>query len=146
MEICVGMICGSLPCLKPLYHHIKHGGRSPTTISTSSRTASHSTSKWLRSRDRNSKYSPQKSVDLELEERNIRSKSEESILPRAHTDRNADPEYAAVPVAGGALGHGLGAGIVRTTEVEFRTEKIGEESSPRGMPRTAWGADEDRRF
>lgn len=28
LEICIGMICGSLPCIKPLYTRLRHGNKS----------------------------------------------------------------------------------------------------------------------
>jgi hypothetical protein len=73
MEICVAMICGSIPCLKPLYHHIT--GRSKSKISSSS--SSHPSNGTGAFRSKHTKYG----VDISVL-REDRSKSQESILPR----------------------------------------------------------------
>ena len=77
---------------------------------------------WPGRKNRNSKYGSQKPVKLD-----DFSKSEEAILPKARLERDVEAGPGAIGNVGGG---GFGVGIVRTTELEFRTETVDGLSGP----------------
>ncbi|PVH91880.1 hypothetical protein DM02DRAFT_702580 [Periconia macrospinosa] len=119
MEICVGMICGSLPCLKPLYHRIKGGTRIPSQKSSSY--ASGFAGIMDGSRAKNGKSSANEFINLE-----DRSKSEDSILPRNRQHDDIELCLKASQQSDGELSAPKDilptTGILRTTELQFRSE------------------------
>ncbi|KAF1949508.1 hypothetical protein CC80DRAFT_555232 [Byssothecium circinans] len=137
MEICIGMICGCVPCLKPLYHRIRGNKPPGSHLPSSYATGSQGGTAF---RAKGTKYGVRVTAN-----RDDRSKSEESIL----RDGAADIELGTVGSTGlgsdgrdspgfsGATAVGGGAaplsrsntntgtmGILRTTQVEFRNEPL----------------------
>ncbi|KAF2113572.1 hypothetical protein BDV96DRAFT_601066 [Lophiotrema nucula] len=124
MEICVGIICGSLPCLKPLYHHIKTGGKSSSKGSALYASGSASAASGLRSSAR--RYRAQVSIDL----RDRSKSSEETILPKHHQSYDPENEPTRAQQCGGESSVNTTRisdprnGILKTIELEFETGTV----------------------
>lgn len=95
LEICIGMICGSLPCIKPLYTRLRHGNKS-IGLSADSSLGRRSSAYQLSNRKRFASSDESSSKPAAIyRSHNIeyssgpaivpRTESEDSILPRNMT-------------------------------------------------------------
>ncbi|KAF2650087.1 hypothetical protein K491DRAFT_683314 [Lophiostoma macrostomum CBS 122681] len=121
MEICTGMICGSLPCLKPLYRQIRGGTTIPSQQSSSYGSGFKGTI-WT---SRAEIEAPGANVLISLEDR---SRSEDSILPRRLQRDDLEFRLNGRQQSAGESSFPKNvlptASILRTTQLDIRSESV----------------------
>lgn len=82
LEICIGMICGSIPCVKPLYTRLRYGKARATSTSAGSYQLSDRAVFANKARTQNTIYRSQEIEFSSGPAVSPRPESEDSILPR----------------------------------------------------------------